>query len=86
MFQDIQYIKTRANLIRQLYIEDMEKHLLSFEQKLIANQVRGYWVSDEEELCSHIIKSFEKTTNNKVVIDLPSVPKTFQEKKAILLR
>ena len=40
MFQDIQYIKTRANLIRQLYIEDMEKHLLSFEQKLIGNQGR----------------------------------------------
>lgn len=83
MFQDIQYIKTRANLIRQLYIEDMEKHLLSFEQKLISNKVSVYWVSEEEELSSHIIKSFEKSTNNKVAIDLASIPKTFQEKKTL---
>jgi len=34
MIQDIQYIKTKANLIRHLFIEDMEKYLLTFDQKV----------------------------------------------------
>ena len=65
MFQDIQYIKTRANLIRQSYIEDMEKHLLAFEQKLINNGIQVIWIKEEKELSETILKSFSKPNNNK---------------------
>lgn len=82
MFQDIQYIKTRANLIRQSYIEDMEKHLLAFEQKLINNGIQVIWIKEEKELSETILKSFSKPNNNKIAFDLPSLPKEFQEKTA----
>lgn len=82
MFQDIQYIKTRANLIRQSYIEEMEKHLLSFEKRWIDKQFKVNWIIDEGELVETIIKSFEKPTNNRISFDLPQIPKSFLEKNA----
>jgi len=82
MFQDLQYIKTRASLIRQSYIEEMEKNLLAFEQKLTNANICTVWVQDEEELVSSIIKSFKKPNNNKICIDLKQVPKYFLEKKS----
>lgn len=81
MFKDIQYIKTRANLIRQSYIEEMEKHLLAFEKKWIDKQFKVNWITEEAELVDYLLKSFEKPNNNKITFDLPQVPTDFQEKK-----
>lgn len=84
MFQDLQYLKTRANFIRQSFIEEMEKNLLAFEQNLKATGFNISWIEDEDELSTTIINSFGKPTNNKVCFDLKSVPKMFQEKKGII--
>jgi len=84
MFQDLQYLKTRASLIRQTFIEEMEKHLLAFEQLLLQTGFSTVWVEDEEELLSTIVKSFTKPTNNKVCFDLKQIPKSIQDKKGVL--
>lgn len=84
MFQDLQYLKTRANFIRQSFIEEMEKNLLAFEQNLKATGFNISWIEDEDELSTTIINSFGKPTNNKVCFDLKSVPKMFQDKKGII--
>lgn len=83
MFQDLQYLKTRASLIRQSFIEEMEKNLLSFEQNLLQTGFSTVWVEDEEELCTSIQKSFLKPSNNKVCLDLKQIPKPFQDKKGV---
>jgi L-lactate utilization protein LutB len=81
MHKDLQFLKTRANLIRFTYIEEIEKHLLAFESKLISKNINVRWMGDEAELVDFISKSMPKSSYNKVCFDLPVIPESFFEKK-----
>lgn len=77
MFEDLQYLKTRANLIRQSYIEEMEKNLLAFEQKLTNANICTIWIQDEAELANIISKSFTRSSHNKICLDLDQSTQIF---------
>jgi len=81
MHSDLQFLKTRANLIRFSYIEEMEKHLLAFESNLSSKGIKVRWMSEESELVDFICKSMSKSSYNKVCFDIPKIPDEFFEKK-----
>jgi L-lactate utilization protein LutB len=81
MHKDLQFLKTIANTIRFSLIEEIEKHLLAFESKLISKNINVRWISDETELVDFICKSMPKSNYNKVCFDLPKTPEQFFEKK-----
>lgn len=83
MIQDIQYIKTKANLIRHIYIEDMEKYLLSFDQKVTQRGIVTEWVENEEDLSTIIQQSFLKKSFNKICFDSSVIPSFFTEKNQL---
>ena len=80
MIQDIQYVKTKANLIRHLFIEDMEKHLLGFDQKVKQNGILVEWIEDEEDLFDTIQDRFLKESYNRICFDSSVIPSPFFEK------
>lgn len=80
MIQDIQYIKTKANLIRHLFIEDMEKHLLTFDQKVKQHGISVEWVENEDDLSTVIQDCFEKQSYNRICFDSSIIPSDFKEK------
>ena len=79
----IEFCRTRANIIRQKYIEDMENKLTSFERKMIAKGFRVFWVTDEDDLTENIFEQLPKTPYNKVCFDLPDVPEALRSSKNI---
>ena len=83
MIQDIQYIKTKANLIRHIYIEDMEKYLLSFDQKVTQRGIVTEWVENEEDLSTIIQQSFLKKSFNKICFDSSVIPSFFHNSALI---
>jgi L-lactate utilization protein LutB len=81
MQNDLQFLKTRANLIRHNFIEEMERHLLAFETNLSAKNIKVRWMCDEAELVEFICKSMPKNSYNKVCFDMPDISDSFFEKK-----
>jgi len=81
MHNDLQFLRTRASLIRHSYIEEMEKHLLAFESRLSSKNIKVRWISDESELVGFICKSMSKNSYNKVCFDIPKISDDFFEKK-----
>jgi len=81
MFNDLQFLKTKANFIRFSYIEEMEKHLLAFESRLSSKNIGVKWISDEIELVDFISKSMSKNNYNKICFDIPTIYEGFFEKK-----
>lgn len=76
-------LRTRANFIRRSYIEDMEKHLLTFENRLIDNNIDVKWVCNEDQLVQTISTFFTKEHFNKFCFDLPEIPYALQNHPAI---
>ena len=81
MHNDLQFLKTRANLIRFSFIEQMENHLLAFESKLSSKNFKVRWINDESELVDFICKSMSKNNYNKVCFDIPKISDEFFIKK-----
>ena len=81
MHKDLQFLKTRANMIRFSLIEEIERHLLAFESKLISKNINVRWMSNEAELVDFICKSMPKSNYNKVCFDIPKISEQFLEKK-----
>lgn len=81
MHKDLQFLKTKANMIRFSLIEEIEKHLLAFESKLISKNINARWISDETELVDFICKSMPKDNYNKICFDVQKIPAQFFEKK-----
>ena len=81
MHNDLQFLRTRANLIRFSYIEEMEKHLLAFESRLSSKDIKVRWIVEESELIQFISKSMSKSNYNKVCFDIPTISDGFFEKK-----
>ena len=76
MHNDLQFLKTKANFIRHSFIEEMEKHLLAFESKLSAKNIKVKWIDDEKELVEFVQKSMPKDNYNKVCFDTQVVSDT----------
>jgi len=81
MHSDLQFLKTKANIIRHNFIEEMERHLLAFETNISAKNIKVKWMSDEAELVDFICKTMPKSNYNKVCFDIPVVSESFFEKK-----
>jgi len=81
MYNDLQFLKTRANFIRYSYIEDIERNLLAFESKLSSKHIKVNWMNDETELVNFICSSMSKNNYNKVCFDIPKIYDNFFEKK-----
>lgn len=71
------HVKERANAIRNAYIDNCEKHLLAFEQKLNENRINVFWVIDEHHLKEVITSFFPKSLYNKVCFDMKQIPEDF---------
>jgi L-lactate utilization protein LutB len=74
---DINFIKTRANLIRHNYIENMDTNLLAFESKLSSNRIKVQWVIDEDGLVDIVHKLLPKRNHNKVCFEYKHLPEEF---------
>ncbi|MCL2291157.1 MAG: hypothetical protein FWC34_10755 [Bacteroidetes bacterium] len=81
MHNDLQFLKTRANLIRFSYIEEMEKHLLAFESRVSSKNIKVRWINSADELVGFICKSMSKNSYNKVCFDISEIYDDFFEKK-----
>ena len=76
-------LRARANLIRRSYIEDMEKHLLAFDNRLSNNGIDTKWICNEEQLLQTIASFFTKEHFNKFCFDLPDLPDSLKKHPAI---
>lgn len=65
---DYQFIRQRANAIRQAYFNEMEKNLLAFEQHVNEHGITVQWINDENDLYEAIENSLKKRLP-KVCID-----------------
>jgi L-lactate utilization protein LutB len=81
MHSDLQFLKTRANLIRFSFVEQMENHLLAFESKLSSKGFKVRWMNDESELVNFVCDSMSKNNYNKICFDTPKISEEFFEKK-----
>lgn len=79
----LDYIQSRANIIRHDYIEDMENRLVAFERKMKDKGFKVLWITDEEELTKTFFSLLPKKPYNKVCFDLPHTPESFHDSKNI---
>lgn len=79
----LEFCRTRANIIRQKYIEDMENKLTSFDRKMKEKGYQVFWISDEAELTETVFSLLPKNHYNKVCFDLPNVPEDLRSSKSI---
>ena len=77
-FLDVQNMRNRAHFIRRSYIEEMEKHLLAFENKVHDNNIEVKWVVDEQDLSEIILSFLPKSHYNKVCFDISNIPENIQ--------
>ena len=69
-----QFVRTRANLIRHNFVEEMEKHLLAFETEVVAHQIKVQWIIDEEALTEAIFSMLSKPHYNRICFDYDHTP------------
>jgi len=74
MLIDNDFIRTRANLIRHSFIEEMEKHLLAFESVVTSHNIKVQWIIDEKQLVDAVFSLFPKKHYNRVCFDYKHVP------------
>ena len=79
----IEFCRTRANIIRQKYIEDMENKLTYFDRRMREKGFNVCWISDETELTETVFDLLPKTPYNRVCFDLPDVPEELRSAKSI---
>lgn len=79
----IEFCRSRANIIRQKYIEDMENKLTSFDRKMREKGFHVCWISDETELTETVFGLMPNTPYNRVCFDLPNVPEDLRSAKSI---
>lgn len=79
----LEFCRTRANVIRQKYIEDMENKLTAFDRKMSEKGFRVCWIPDEAELTETVFSLLPKTPYNKMCLDLPNTPEALRTSKAI---
>ncbi len=77
-FLDVQNMRDRAHFIRRSYIEEMEKHLLAFENKAHDNNIEVKWVVDEQDLSEMILSFMPKLHYNKVCFDIQNISENFK--------
>ncbi len=73
-FTDFQALREKAYYLRHNFIEDMDKHLLKFENQANAHDIGVKWVQNEQQLIDSIIELLPNKSYNKVCFDLPNVP------------
>ncbi len=78
-----EFCRTRANIIRQKYIEDMENKLTFFDRKMREKGCRVCWIPDEDALTETFFSLLPKNPYNKVCFDLPDVPEDLRNSKSI---
>lgn len=70
-------LRQRANFIRRIYIEEMERHLLAFEKKANDNQINVRWVNDDFELSECLLSICNRNSYRTVCFDLDEIPEFF---------
>lgn len=80
---DLDFIRTRAYVARNSYIEDMDNKLMAFEKRMMAKGFHIYWATDEDDLTSQIHELLPEKLFNRVCFDLPNVPEALRSDKAI---
>ena len=73
-FQDYNALKFKAYYLRHSYVEDMDKHLLNFENRATAHNVGVYWAQNEDHLVNSILQLLPSKQYNKVCIDYSNIP------------
>lgn len=69
-------LRQRANFIRRIYIEEMERHLLAFEKKANDNQIKVRWINDDIELAETVLSICTKNRYKKICFDLDNLPES----------
>lgn len=75
---DYQSVREKAFFLRNLCIEDIEKHLLGFETQLSSHKINVRWVDNEESLSNMILQNLPNRSHNRVCFDIPFIPETLQ--------
>lgn len=86
MSVDTQFVRTRANLIRHNFIEEMEKHLLAFETAVVSHQIKVQWVVDENNLIESLYSLLPKTHYNRICFDCKNVPELVNNSSSLIQR
>lgn len=66
---DFDNMKTQAQLIRQIVINNMDNHLLSFEKKIQQKGFEVIWIHDEEQLVEQLMQLSDTVNYARFFID-----------------
>lgn len=66
---DFDKMTTQAQLIRRIHIDNMDKHLLTFERKIQQKGFEVIWIHNEEQLVEQLIQLSNTVNSERFFID-----------------